>query len=73
MGVDVVRSTVGRPPSVSDSGVPIVERIRDEFIAQGLQFPRTLSGLQIVGDDGDTGRVVSAVLESSESPEEDLL
>jgi hypothetical protein len=53
--------------------VTIVQRISDEFIAKGLELSRPFPGLQVVRDDGDARRVVSAVLQAPETPEKDLL
>ena len=38
VGVDVVRCSVGRPARVADSGVTVVERVGDEFVAKSLEF-----------------------------------
>ena len=72
VGVQVVRATVCRPPRVgqADPGVrrPVEERRLQVGELAGALLDEELAGL---GDQGDPGRVVAAVLETPKPLEED--
>jgi hypothetical protein len=53
--------------------VTVVEWVGDEFVAKSLEFACSLTRLQVGRDDGNTRRVVSAVLQAPEPSEKDLL
>ena len=73
--VRVGRAAVGRPARVADAGRAVGERVRRQVVAQHLELAGALAHAQLAPtvDDGDTGGVVSPVLESSEAREKDGL
>jgi len=73
--VDVGRSAVRGPAGVTDAGRPVHHRVGAEVVAQHLELAGALAHLEVAVrvDHGDTGGVVTAVLEAGKTREEDGL
>jgi hypothetical protein len=68
MGVVVGGTTMRGPAGVPDAGRGLRQRILSDQSFQIREFPRLLAHLEpAVADDGNTGRVVSAVFESAQA------
>ena len=74
MRVLVVRATVGCPACVTDAGRTVGQVVRFEVVDEDLQFARPLAGVQFTlgVDHGDSRRVVTAILEPTQSAEKHL-
>ena len=74
VSVDVVGSTMCRPPGMPNALVRLPQWMRGKLIDQASQFAGLLGLLQVrTADQGDTGRIIAAVLHTTQSVDDDLL
>jgi type I pantothenate kinase len=74
MRVHICRTAVRRPARVTDARRTVCDTDSGEIVGEDAELSCSLSGFHVAVaiDDGDAGRVVSAVLESAEAPHEHL-